>query len=99
MRWSLLLAVPSLACIRPPEIAMVDRATALEEQAAGSFDELEQRLYRAGLSPTPVPFTPNQLEDLGVRPPPLVENLDATRPGWRPYLVWLEVHLALGEAP
>lgn len=66
------------ACISAPEIVMVDRATALEDQAAGSYDELEQRLYRAGLSPAPVPLTPNQLETLGVRPAPLVENLDLT---------------------
>jgi len=57
---------------------MVDRATALEDQAAGSFHELEQRLYRAGMSPAPVPLTPDQLEALGVKPQPLVENLDAT---------------------
>ncbi len=57
---------------------MVDRATALEEQAAGSYGDLEQRLYRAGMSPAPVPLTPNQLEALGVKPQPLVENLDLT---------------------
>ncbi len=76
MRWFLLLLFA--ACIRAPEIVMVDRATALEEQAAGDFEELERRLYRAGMTPAPVPLTPDQLEALGVRPPPLVENLDAT---------------------
>ena len=28
-------------CFKPPEIVMVDRATALEQQASGSFDDLE----------------------------------------------------------
>jgi hypothetical protein len=65
-------------CISAPEIVMVDRATALEEQASGSFKDVEQRLARAAMSPTPVPLTPNQLEELGVQPPPLVENLGKT---------------------
>jgi hypothetical protein len=46
---------------------VVDRATALEEQAGGSFDELERKLIRAGIAPHPVPFTPEQLEALGIR--------------------------------
>ncbi|RYZ43479.1 MAG: DUF1318 domain-containing protein [Myxococcaceae bacterium] len=71
-----LLAAPG--CIRAPEIVMVDRATALEEQASGSFKDVEQRLARAGMSPTPVPLTPNQLEDLGIQPTPLVENIGKT---------------------
>jgi hypothetical protein len=75
MRWLLLLTA---GCITAPEIVMVDRATALEEQAAGSYTELEQRLYRAGMTPAPVPLTPDQLEALGVRPAPLVENLSQT---------------------
>lgn len=80
LRGLLLLAVLAASgCIRAPQIVMVDRATALEEQAAGSFKEVEQRLARAGMSPTPVPLTPNQLEDLGIRPTPLVENLGKTQ--------------------
>ncbi|MET0400827.1 MAG: DUF1318 domain-containing protein [Cystobacter sp.] len=66
-------------CIRAPEIVMVDRATALEEQAAGSFKDVEQRLARAGMNPTPVPLTPNQLEELGIHPTPLVENIGRTQ--------------------
>ena len=34
-------------CISAPEIVLVDRATALEQQAAGSFRELEKKLARA----------------------------------------------------
>jgi hypothetical protein len=79
-RGLLLLAALALpGCIRAPEIVMVDRATALEEQASGSFKDVEQRLARAGMSPTPVPLTPNQLEELGIQPPPLVENIGKTQ--------------------
>jgi hypothetical protein len=65
-------------CVKPPEIVMVDRATALEQQASGSFDELERRLDRAAVEPRPVPLTPEQLEALGVRPAPLVDESDLT---------------------
>jgi hypothetical protein len=66
------------ACVKPPEIVMVDRATALEQQASGSFDELERKLDRAAIEPDPVPLTPDQLEALGVRPAPLVDESDLT---------------------
>ena len=75
------LAVALLAtvgCFKPPEIVMVDRATALEQQASGSFDDLEQRLDRAAIEPRPVPLTPDQLEALGIRPAPLVDESDLT---------------------
>jgi hypothetical protein len=65
-------------CFKPPEIVMVDRATALEQQAAGSFDDLERTLDRAGIEPRPVPLTPDQLEALGIRPAPLVDESDLT---------------------
>jgi hypothetical protein len=79
-RGLLLLAAFALpGCIRAPEIVMVDRATALEEQASGSFKDVERRLARAGMSPTPVPLTPNQLEELGIHPTPLVENIGKTQ--------------------
>lgn len=75
----LLAALAAPGCIRAPEIVMVDRATALEQQASGSFKDVEQRLARASMSPTPVPLTPNQLEDLGIQPTPLVENTGKTQ--------------------
>ncbi|HVG60399.1 MAG TPA: DUF1318 domain-containing protein [Hyalangium sp.] len=75
----ILAALASAGCIRAPEIVMVDRATALEEQAAGSFKDVEQRLARAAMNPTPVPLTPNQLEELGLQPTPLVENMGKTQ--------------------
>jgi Protein of unknown function (DUF1318) len=67
-----------LGCLKPPEIVMVDRATALEQQASGSFDDLERKLDRAAVEPRPVPLTPEQLEALGIRPPPLVDESDLT---------------------
>lgn len=65
-------------CIRAPTIVMVDRSTALEQQAAGSFDELERKLTRSAIAARPVPLTPDQLEALGIRPPPLVDSTDMT---------------------
>jgi hypothetical protein len=65
-------------CFKAPEIVMVDRATALEQQAGGSFDELEQKLDRAGIEPRPVPFTPEQLEALGIHTTPLVDGTGLT---------------------
>jgi uncharacterized protein YdbL (DUF1318 family) len=72
------VALGSGACFKPPEIVMVDRATALEQQAGGSFDELERRLDRAGIEPRPVPLTPEQLEALGIRAAPAVDGSELT---------------------
>jgi hypothetical protein len=75
------LIVAALAvtgCFHAPPIIMVDRATALEEQAAGSFDDVEKRLDRAGMTPAPAPLTPDQLDALGIKPMPLVERRGLT---------------------
>ena len=74
---ALALSSLALACVNTP-IVMVDRATALEQQASGSFDELEKRLDRAAIEPRPVPLTEEQLAALGIRPPPLVDESDLT---------------------
>jgi uncharacterized protein YdbL (DUF1318 family) len=66
------------ACVRAPPFVLPDRATALEEQAAGSFDELEHKLARAGIAPRPVPFTPEELEALGIREADLVNTTEMT---------------------
>lgn len=65
-------------CIKAPEIVLVDRATALEQQAAGSFTDLEKRLMESGVTTRPVPLTPDQLQALGIRQPPLVDSTDLT---------------------
>ena len=75
----LAVALPALsACFKPPEIVMVDRATALEQQAAGSFDDIELKLDRAAAEPRPVPLTPEQLEALGIHPASLVDESELT---------------------
>jgi len=61
-------------CIKAPEIVLVDRATALEEQAGGSFKELQEKLERNATTPRPTPLTPEQLEELGLRPAPLADE-------------------------
>ncbi len=74
----LAIAVASGGCIKAPEIVLVDRATALEQQAAGSFPDLERKLTRAAFAPEAVPFTPEQLEALGIPPPALVDRTERT---------------------
>ncbi len=76
---AIVVALPGLAgCFKAPEIVMVDRATALEQQASGSFDDLERELDRAAIEPRPVPLTPDQLVALGIRPAPLVDESELT---------------------
>ncbi len=76
---ALLFVLPGLAaCVKAPEIVMVDRATALEQQASGSFDDLERQLDRAAIVPRPVPLTPQQLQSLGTHPAPLVDESELT---------------------
>ncbi len=56
----------STACISAPPLVIADRKTALEEQAAGSFEPQESELAQAGVSPRAVPYTRGQLESAGV---------------------------------
>jgi hypothetical protein len=72
------LALLPLGCFGAPEIVMVDRATALEQQAGGSFDDVENGLNERAVAPRPVPLTPDQLEALGIKPAPLVDHTDQT---------------------
>jgi hypothetical protein len=69
-------ALAPLGCIKAPEIVLVDRATALEQQAAGSYADLERKLARAAMAPRPAPLTPEQLETLGIAPPSLVDDTE-----------------------
>lgn len=78
-RFVALFAALSLSgCIHPPEIVLVDRATALEQEASGSFEDVEARLNRAAIEPRPVPLTAEQLAVLGVAPSPLVDGAELT---------------------
>ena len=73
------LALLSTAgCIHAPEIVVVDRATALEQQAAGSFQEIEKKLSRQAVALQPVALTPDQLEAMGFRPEPLIDKTEMT---------------------
>lgn len=74
----LFAALGALACITPPPIIMVDRATALEQQASGSFSDLEKRLARTSVATHPIPFTPEQLEALGLSTSTLVDRTNLT---------------------
>jgi hypothetical protein len=71
-------ALVPLACVKPPQIVVVDRATALEEQAGGSFEDIEKDLARQAIAPKPEPLTPEQLETLGIKPQPIVDHTDQT---------------------
>lgn len=70
--------VLAAGCISAPEIVLVDRATALEHQAASNFTEIERKLVREGIAAHPVPLTPDDLQALGIQPPPLVDEIDLT---------------------
>jgi len=76
--WLVVASLCCAGCIRAPEIVMVDRSTALEEQASGSFGDVEHRLDRAGMTPAPVPLTPDQLDALGIRPVSIVDDVEQT---------------------
>jgi uncharacterized protein YdbL (DUF1318 family) len=75
---AVVVALAALAGCYKSEFVVVDRATALEQQASGSFDDIELKLDRAAIEPRPVPLTPEQIEALGIRPAPLVDESDLT---------------------
>lgn len=78
-RFLVALALGACAgCFKPPDVVMVNRATALEEQAAGSFDDTERRLQRSAIEPRPIPLTPEQLEALGIKSGPKVDAVERT---------------------
>ncbi|HKA92150.1 MAG TPA: DUF1318 domain-containing protein [Haliangiales bacterium] len=64
--WLLALGVGCVGCVRAPDVVIVDRRTALEQQASGSFRGVEEELEQAALSPRPEPVTGAQLEAAGV---------------------------------
>jgi hypothetical protein len=72
------VAFALLGCIKAPEIVVVDRATALEQQAAGSFDDVEKQLASRATAAQPVPLTPDQLEAIGIMPAAIVDRTEQT---------------------
>jgi hypothetical protein len=57
---ALLLALLG-GCIRAPDVVIVDRKTALEQQAAGAWPELSRELMQAGLEPGATAYTSSDL--------------------------------------
>jgi hypothetical protein len=76
--WICIAAVLSAACINPPKIVAIDRASALEQQAGASFPEVERKLTRAAAVATPVPLTPDQLDTIRSSEGPIVDEHDLT---------------------
>lgn len=64
--FTLVLALAT-GCIGAPAVVIVDRRTALEQQASGSFRGLEEELEQSALSPRPATLTPAQLGAAGVQ--------------------------------
>jgi hypothetical protein len=66
-------------CFKAPQIVVVDRATALEQQAGGSFAAVDAQLAKGAVGPRPEAFTPNQLETAGIKPAALVDHTEHTQ--------------------
>lgn len=92
----LFLSLSLVGCIRAPDVVIVDRKTALEQQAAGSFRGLEEELEQAGLLPRATPLTAAQLEAAGVRKEDAVEDAEGLPDGVR--VDTLLVQRCVGEA-
>ncbi len=73
----LCLATVAAGCVRAPTIVVIDRATALEREAAGDFPRLQGELQRAAIAPRPSPLTRDQLEASG-QSKPVVEEAEAS---------------------
>jgi hypothetical protein len=72
-RWCLLWVLAA-GCIKAPDIVVVDRATALEREAAGQYPRLDLDLEHAGTAAKPAALTREQLEDAG-QPRPVIEEI------------------------
>lgn len=64
--WVFLLA-GAIGCFKAPAIVVVDRGTALEQQASGSFEDVERRLERNAAAPQRAALTSEQLDVLGLQ--------------------------------
>jgi hypothetical protein len=71
------VAVVGGGCIKAPNIVVLDRATALEREAAGNFPKLEFEMQRAGTAAKPAPLTRDQLKAAG-HPRPIVEEMESS---------------------
>lgn len=69
--WGLLVALAAGAwtgCIKAPPVVLLDRQTALEEQAAGDYPVLERDLRQAALRPRAEALTSGELAAAGEAP-------------------------------
>lgn len=64
--WFVALSLVTGGCVSAPSVVIVDRKTALEQQASGSFKSLEEELEQEGAQPRPAPLTSAQLAAAGV---------------------------------
>ncbi len=62
------MMIGTSACIRAPDIVIVDRRTALEQQATGRLPKLETELRQATLAPGAKPYTRSELANSGWTP-------------------------------
>jgi hypothetical protein len=62
---ALVVTLPGAGCIQA-HVAVVDRATALEQQAGGEFGTLERDLLQSGLSPRAAELTRGEIEASGI---------------------------------
>jgi hypothetical protein len=74
MRTLAVAALCAAGCIHAPDIVVVDRATALEREAAGQYPQLELELEHAGTAAHPAAMTREQLEEAG-HPRPVIEEI------------------------
>jgi hypothetical protein len=54
------------SCIHAPDVIIVDRKTALEQLATGTYRQLEDQLESAATPPRPEPLTRSETESAGV---------------------------------
>ncbi len=73
----IVVVVAGAGCVKAPDIVVLDRATALEREAAGSFPRLSFELQRAGTSAQPAVVSREDLEAAG-HPRPIVEELESS---------------------
>ena len=70
----LLLCLLLGACVRAPNVVIVDRATALEMEAAGKYPRLDRELESAAVGGRPAPLSRDDLVKAGQPRPPLDES-------------------------
>jgi hypothetical protein len=76
-RMLVVAALFSVGCIKAPDIIVVDRATALEREAAGQFPKLDFEMEKVGTEARPQAISREALEQSG-HPRPVIEEESAS---------------------